>query len=68
MCSARYLNFVIEDGEAQLSVEAEGVDVPALVRLRHGNVAILKVVLHDRDVVPGPVAVQPIIKILASDL
>ena len=45
-------------------MEAEPVDVPRLVGLRHCAVVVLFTLVGDGNVVPGPVAVTPIKEIL----
>lgn len=61
-----YHNVFVQHGETQFRMKTESVDVPRFIRRSYAPVVKFDTVICRRDIVPGPVSIQPIVEILLA--
>lgn len=62
-----YLYSVFQHGETQFRMETEGVEVPHFVGNSHLTVAKLDAIVCCWYIKPGPITIEPIVKILSDN-
>ena len=62
--SFQYLDRLIHHWKTEFRMETEGVNVPDFIGGSYASVVELYAVVGGRNIVPGPIAVQPIVEIL----